>query len=208
MSISVNLLPQSVRLSQHRRRLLVRWAAVWSLALCALIVPYSLDQNEQTRTDRVRGQQEQLRREIADLKHEVQAAASQADRVLRQLRRAKAMLAKRRWTGVFSLIAGAMPDQCWLEAVSTDPVTPPPTASATRIAQLVNSADAVEKDVTLIDSPRRIRISGFSIDASRPHQMVSRLKQSGSFDHCALEGVEREAVGGEEFFRFDLTCEW
>lgn len=208
MSISINLIPESVRWAQHRRRLLSRWAVALSLVIGSLLVPFAIDRHEQGRAERLRTQHERMQGELADLRVQVQEATGQAERMAHQLRRAQAVLAKRRWTGVLWLIAQTMPDQCWLTSVATDPVKPSPGSLANSTKRLVKTSGSVEENVTLVDTPRRLRISGFSVDAFRPHRLVRRLKRSGSFERVALEGVERELVRGEEFFRFDLTCEW
>lgn len=208
MSISVNLIPESVRWAKHRRRLLFRWSIALSLALGSLLVPYVIDRHEQDRAERLRTQREQMQGALADLRVEVQEATDQAERVAHQLRRAQAVLAKRRWTGVLWLIAQTMPDQCWLTSVATDPVKPSPGSLPKATKRLVKTSASVEENVTLVGVARRLRISGFSVDSAQPHRLVRRLKRSGSFERVALEGVERELVLGKEFFRFDLTCEW
>ena len=211
--ISVNLIPESIQLRQARRRRIQRWA-VWSgVATILVAVPLGLEWRHRGEVDELDWQNIRLHQELTRIQAELKAVTAAADDVFLQIERANVLRSKRAWSAMLALIASAMPDQCWLASIATDP-SAPSAASVHRRAVAggagarVDSRTREPQQTITIDAPRKLRLAGYAADPGDPLAFVTKLKDTRVFSRVALERSLLEPTGDGSHFRFELVCQW
>ncbi|MGD2108921.1 MAG: hypothetical protein PVI86_05970 [Phycisphaerae bacterium] len=218
--VSVNLIPASVQVTQRRQRHLKFWSVMGAASITLLSVPLGAEWYQRTQAAELRVEGQSVHKRLVTTRAELRAQTTAANELLLQLKRAKALRAKRAWSGMIGLLEGCMPGGTWLTSVATDPASPsgtgraalpPPSASVSAAGRRTSGKDDAAKhlDVTVtIDAPRKIRIIGYATHAGEPHLFVANLKAAGVFTNVALVRSQREPVLDGYFFLFELVCEW
>ncbi len=211
--ISINLIPESIQLRQARRRQIQRWA-VWSGAATLLVsVPLGLEWRHRGEADELDRQNIRLHQELSTIQAELKVVTAAADDLFLQIERADVLRSKRAWSAMLALIASAMPDQCWLASIATDP-SAPSAASVHRQAVAggagarVDSRSRKPQQPITIDAPRKLRLTGYAANAGDPLVFVANLKDTRVFSRVALERSFREPTRYGSHFRFELVCQW
>jgi len=205
--ITVNLIPKRVQLAQVQRRHIKGWTLINLVAGVSLAVPVCIDRVQQAKAQELQSQRTLLTQELAAMRKQLAVVEKQAENAFLQLHRADALRSKRAWSGMLALIGSAMPPQCWLTRVATDPNAP--RQGPSRPAPGVKHAPAGKASPqVMIEAPRKLKLIGRAIDASDPLAFVTNLKETGVFHRVSLEGASRERSGPESHFRFEIVCEW
>ena len=208
--IILNLVPESVQAAQARRRHVKRWALVLVVTAVAGTVPAGAHWMQHLRIEELGAQSEKLQSDLAAARVELRTATAEANDAFLRLERAKALRAKRAWSGMLALIGSCLPKQCWLTSIATDPDVPSsaPVVHKT-LPPATPGATAAEKPAVMtIEAPRRLRITGEALDSADPLSFVARLKETQVFREVILERSLRERPEQESQFRFELICEW
>lgn len=202
----VNLIPYDVRLAQTQRRHLERWIYCVVPASIILVAALVLDARATGDLDSLHAQHAQLATTLTQARVNLASVTAEAERTFLHLERANALRAKRSWSGMLALLAHAMPQDCWLSTIATDP--PSPTQSTSRRGQPRRSAGEADRTGLSIEAPRKMRIAGFSLNATGPLTFVTRLKETQIFRDVLLERSVFDTGDDEPRFRFDIVCEW
>jgi len=202
----MNLIPADIRLSLVRQRHLRRWSLALSAAGIALMVVLTIDWVDRANAGELRVQSGRIQSDQQAVRKELESVRAEANQVLLQIERAKALRAKRAWSGMFALIGSSMPDDCWLTSVATDPDRPRVVASNAPSAKAKSENES--RGPVTIDAPRKLRIAGYAHDAAEPHAFVANLKETGVFLAVTLESSKVEPVLDGSYTRFELVCEW
>ncbi len=213
--VSVNLIPESIRAAQTRRRHLKTWTALTVVAAAASAVPIAAHWSQHVRRDELQALNEQLQADLTSARGELRTVTAEAGEVVLRLERANALRAKRSWSSLVALLASNLPDECWLISLATDPDVPsaaPPVRKGAAPAPPVPAGGApalAEKAaVVTIDAPRKLRLIGQAADATGPLAFASRLKDTRVFSAVTLERSQRESAEQGTYFKFELICEW
>ncbi|MEK6674337.1 MAG: hypothetical protein AABZ47_01630 [Planctomycetota bacterium] len=208
----VNFIPEANQVAARLRGRAISWGVALAAAGTLATVPivYHWLRQEQVsdlneELARFQTDTEQIRRDIR--------ALSVVDTSLRaRLDRARSLRQKRTWTGVVERVVVALPENCWLASLGTEPATPPPPSNrpAPSTPPPANGpnqpADAAKQEP--LDSPRKLRVAGFAPDAAHPYELVQNLKATTMFSKVTLNRSVREITAEGEFYRFDVECEW
>jgi len=172
-----------------------------------LAVPMAMDWYQSVHAAELSLDHERLQQRLTATRLGLRAQTTSANRLLQQLNRAKALRAKRAWSGMISLVGTCMPQGCWLTSIATDPGAPTGAASKSRRS---NDGDKEQDGGTTvtIEAPRKMRLAGYATDAAEPHRFVANLKDTEIFSRIALERSQREAKLDGYYFLFELVCEW
>ena len=204
--VRINLIPRAVRHAQQQRRHLKGWAAIASLSLTVALICLTLDWFEHARAVELHRQHDDLQVRLSVTGAELKEVAAEGDALFSQITRAKALQSKRAWSSMFTLIASCMPADGWLVSVATDPATP--ASSQARSRKDEKATEPPTQRAITIDAPRKLRIVGYAADAAQPHEIVTRLKESGIFARVSLEQAQREPMLDGSYYRFNMVCEW
>lgn len=208
----INLIPDVMVQSVDRRRRIRQWTTLGAVAVGLLMIPVTAESWRQAQAADLRGESRNLTAELTKLRDEVQGLSLEAQDVFLRIERANALRSKRAWSAMLNLLAQTMPAGSWLTTVETDPPVPPANAPpvAPPIAEktVQGAAPAAGPQTITIEAPRRLRISGYAVDATEPLLFVTALKQTGAFQRVLLERSLRERVEQASYFRFELVCEW
>jgi len=209
----LNLIPAAVQFAQSRRRRLRRWSVLVGAAAAAASLPALAQWVQERNLSELRAAGQTAQVNLGSARAELKALTLESGDLFLRLERAKALRSKRNWSGMLSLLASALPADCWLSSLATDPDIPPPVPITPKPAAPapVTAGNAPEKagaaQVT-IDAPRRLRIVGHSGDASGPLAFVLKLKETGVFRDVILERTQRASADPQTPFRFEMVCEW
>lgn len=208
----LNLIPVALQTERSRRRRLRGWCVVIGVASAAAAVPAAAQWLQTRRLDELRATHQQIESDLAATRAELKSLAAEANELFLRLERAKALRAKRSWSGMFSLLAETLPAGCWLNSLATDPDVPPPQQAVAKVlpptAAAPPAATAEKPTPVNIEAPRRLRILGQSVEASGPLAFVLQLKNAGVFRDVVLEHSQREVSDTEATFRFEVVCTW
>ncbi len=204
--VLANLIPEEERVARTRRRHLRRWSVSVAVSFAALLMFAGIAWLARNEAATLRATSRQIDEDLERERTELRATSVEAQRVLVEIERAKALRSKRAWSGMVALIASNMPDGAWLTSLATDPVNPQ-SGARTAVAAPREKDDEDQPAVT-IDAPRKLRVSGYAPDAADPHNFVASLGKAGVFTEVELTRFEREPVLDGFFFRFELICEW
>ena len=205
---SVNLIPDALVRGGERRRRTRRWTTLGAAAIGLLMIPVTAESWRQAQAADLRGESRKLTTELTGLRDEAQSLSLESEDVFLQIERAKALRSKRAWSAMLNLLAETMPAGSWLTTVETDPPVPPANAPPTVEKTPKGTAPAAGPQTIMIEAPRRLRITGYAVDASEPLSFVTALNGTGVFQRVSLERSLREPVQQDSFFRFELICEW
>ena len=205
--LSINLIPADVQLTLRRQCHLRRWTVSFAVAGTAMLVVLGADWARRGKASDLRAQDRQFQTELNTARANLKTITAEASQMLVQIERAKALRAKRAWSGMFALLRDCMPDDCWLISIATDPAKPSARAARPAKSTKPDTEEASRRAVT-IDAPRRLRVIGYAPDAAQPHAFVTNLKQTQAFAAVKLESSQRELVLDGSYFRFDLVVEW
>lgn len=216
--VKINLIPETIQRAQTRRQHSRCWVASILASAVILAIPLTIDRVQRAEAVELAKQCSQLDQELEAVQTKVESLSARAGETRRRLERAIALRAKRPWSAMFTMIEERMPDDCWLVSVATDPPAPRggrtafvashsgPTTSA--VAPGEEGATANDEVVVVIEAPRKLVVSGYTLDAADPHVFVNALKGAEVFTDVALEQVRGEMLGSHPCFRFELICEW
>lgn len=205
--VSVNLIPEAVRLAQARRHRLTRWGISIVVAVVVLAAPLCIDWFRRAQAVALRTQHDQLQIQLATIRTELRALTTQANQASVQLERADALRSKRAWSAMFAMIGRCMPAGCWLTSIATDPATPA-RGGDRHVALRRRDSTQDEPSTVVIEAPRALRIAGYATNVAEPHEFVTNLKEAGVFTGVVLEHSRREPALDGSYFRFELACEW
>ncbi len=213
--VRVNLLPESIQVSQTRRRHAARWGAAITISAVAAAIPLVAHWSQHHRIDELRVTSEELQANLNAARTELKSVSSQASDLVLRSERAKALREKRSWSAMVALIASCLPKECWLTSLATDPATPATAAPARKLPAAAPPVPAIpasaqaEKPVPVtIDAPRKLRVVGNAGDPTQPLAFVAKLKESRVFREVTLERAHREGDEAASLFRFEVLCEW
>ena len=205
--ITVNLIPKRVQDAQVRRRHIKGWTLINLVAGVSLAVPVCIDRVQQAKAQELQSQRTLQTRELTSMRQQLVVVERQAEYASLQLQRSDALRSKRAWSGMLALIGSAMPPQCWLTRMATDPDTPRRGPSRPAPA-LKHATVGKASPQVMVEAPRKLKLIGRATDASDPLAFVTNLKETGVFHRVSLEGASREHGGRESHFRFEIVCEW
>ncbi len=203
--VSINLIPDTVRLARQRRYRVSRWAMAVCAAVAAVLVSGSVEWYRRAEAADLSVQRQELRLMLTEVQEDVQALSAEVDQVQRHVERAAALKSKRAWSGLFAQIGTCMPPSCWLASMVTDPAVPRGGPARSKVSDEAPAAEVVS---VLIDAPRKLRLIGYAPDAAAPHEFVANLKRTDLFTDVRLEQSQQEAIRDGWRFRFQLLCEW
>lgn len=216
--VRVNLIPVELLQRQRHRIHVKRWLVAIGCALVIDCVPVVLQWMSMREAEQLGAHAATLAAEVTLLRAEVKKAGTAADELFLQLERSRALRTKRSWSSMITMIATAMPVQCWLTYFGTDPDTPPAGAQAkkTEIAppspQPANATNAnmppAPNSIVTIEAPRKLKLSGMAREASQPLGFVTALRDTRAFKTVTLERTIRGRGTDGDVFQFELTCEW
>lgn len=204
--LTINLIPERTRRVQRRRQSALRWGIAILVVFVLLAIPLSVDWHDHVKLAGLIQRDNRLELDLSMIRSELQTLTQETKTIDSQTRYAQALRTKRDWSKLLFLIGQSLPRGCWLTSLATDPVKP-----NRAVLNRHQSSKNKEDDFTLpylTDSPRRLRISGYAIEASEPHQLVAQLKATDIFTNVALEGMRSETVLEDDYYHFDLICEW
>lgn len=209
----INLIPLTVQIARARQRRFRRWAILVGATAAASLIPAMAQWTRERKLDDLRAARQTAEHEMNSARAELKALTTQSHELLLRLERANALRSKRNWSGMFSLLASALPAECWLTSLATDPDIPPPIQVIAKPATAAGGApgkapSANPPGPVSIDAPRRLRIAGNSRSASDPLAFVLKLKESGVFRDVVLERTQRVNADPTSPFRFEMVCEW
>jgi Tfp pilus assembly protein PilN len=214
--IGINLIPEVVQHDQTKRRHVRRWVSSVCAAAVLLAIPLTIDRVKRAEAFELASKRVKLERELVAVQTDVASLSAQVHETRQRLERAIALRAKRPWSAMFTMIEQRLPDLCWLVSVATDPPTPRggparsgvPPHRREEAGAAENQEQEDEPEVVVIETPRKLVVSGYALDAAAPYALVESLKQAGVFQSVELVQVRGEPVGNHPCFRFDLVCEW
>lgn len=212
--IAVNLIPEAIQSEQARRGRLRAWAVASVCAAALACIPLVTLWLDSARVESMTQQSELARAELSQLRASLRRLTAEVQDVTLHLDRARALRSKRAWSSLLALIGDALPQECWLASIATDPISPPVGSRlieqapprATPAPRMESEVE--EHAVVLIEGPRAIRLSGHATDASAPLAFVTRLKETGLFRTVNLEGLRSEQSLDRSTFSFDVLCGW
>jgi len=205
--VSVNLIPAATQAAHRQKRRLKVWGAMALVSAGLLAVPLAVNWYQSFRAAELTVENERLQQRLTTTRLELRALTTSANQLLQQLNRARALRAKRAWSGMIALVGANMPQGCWLKSIATDPGAPTGTGSKSGRASDGDIGRDGGMTVT-IDAPRKMRLTGYATDAAEPHRFVANLKNTQVFSRIALEHSRREPVLDDHYFLFELVCEW
>ncbi len=205
--VNVNLIPQAVLVSQSRRWRIQRWCVSTLIAVCALLVALGVHRLQLRKVEDLRNELTSVQQNVAHVRAALKDVADQADRIGRQIERAKAIRSKRSWSSLVALIDHALPKGCWLATLATDPHSPTGRRTVARKPPGAADPDAPVGPI-IIEAPRRIKIEGHAPSDAEPHAFVAALKQTGVFSKVVLHRSQRQPLLDRHFFFFETVCEW
>lgn len=188
-----------------------RWAVAIAIALCPLALTMTMDWLQRADLRARLDEKTRAELQLVTVRERFKFATAEAEQLLAQIQRADALRSKRAWTDLLLLIGNAVPPNGWLTTISTEPAAPsgvttniiappPPTTTA--------SAANVPRPPVTIESPRELRISGYTVAAAEPSEFVTGLRGSNVFDKVELTQVRQEPVHDGSYYRFDVVCKW
>lgn len=203
----INLIPEAMLLAQTRRRHLTRWVVSVMVSTAVVVVTLGWEWLQRTEVGDLHAQNAQLQVNLEKARAELRAVADKANRVHLQSERAKALRAKRAWSGMIGLVGRCLPEPCWLTSIATDPAQP--TGGATRSSSRKGrkQPDEPQGPIT-IDAPRKLLLQGYAPEVAQPHALVSALKETRVFSDVRLIRAEGEPIRDGSYYRFELVCEW
>jgi len=204
----INLIPDALVRGGERRRRTRQWTTLAAAAIGLLMIPVTAESWRQAQASDLRGESRKLTAELTGLRDEVQSLSLESEDVFLQIERANALRSKRAWSAMLNLLAETMPPGSWLTTVETDPPVPPPNAPPIVDNAPKGTAPSAGLQTITIEAPRRLRISGYAVDAAEPLLFVTALNRTGVFQRVSLERSLRERVQQDSFFRFEIACEW
>ncbi len=205
--ISINLIPDTVRLAQARRRRLIGWSVSVAAAGALLAVAFGYDALERAKAARLHTENDQLQAELESMRAGLRDVIVQVEQGRIRLDRADALRSKRAWSAMFATIGRCMPVGCWLTSIATDP--PKPSQGSTRAGRTRAGHTPQDGKVNVvIDAPRMLRILGYAAGAAEPHAFVAGLKQTEVFADVFLVHSRSEPVLDGTYFQFEIVCEW
>ena len=207
MPIDLNLIPRSILDAQIRRRHMRIWATSLAPALGLLAVFAGLNWVRQSRAADAAETAEMLAAELQQARAEVRGLTAAVSETSLQLERAGALRSKRSWSGLMGLLAQVRPDDVWFVGLATDPAAPAATRGVST-PQSPQAGKPVEVRPVMIDAPRKLRISGYSVSPTGPVALVSNLKKENVFARVILERSLRDADEQSPRFHFDVLVEW
>lgn len=205
--ISINLIPRNVRLAQALHRRLWRWASLAVVGLLLLGASAGFDFARRGTADELRATNADLQVQVTRAQSNLRTITAELMSARNQLEHATALRTKRAWSGMIALIAGSMPENCWLTSIATDPDKPVLIRRKSRKAASKKAGEK-EPEMVVIDAPRRLKIMGYAKRASEPNEFVDRLNRTGVFRLVELEQSQREPILDGSYYRFQLFCEW
>jgi len=209
----LNLIPAAFQLAQVRRRRLRGWSVLVGATVAASSLPALAQWMQERNLNELRELRQAAEINLSATRSELKSLTVESSDLFLRLERAKALRSKRNWSGMFRLLATALPADCWLSLLATDPDLPPlvpaTPKSATPAPVPAGKAGSTTQPVSVtIDAPRRLRIVGHSSEASGPLAFVLKLKEAGVFRDVILQRTQRESADPQSPFRFEMVCEW
>ena len=204
--VVVNFIPEVVQVAQARHRHIMRWAVSTALAAGALVFAVGLDWLDRVKAEKLRTESRQLLTDLERERSELRTVTTELGQLRLQIERARALQAKRAWSGLIAFVADCMPAGCWLTSIATDPARP--EGGPIRADSRSTRVDAVKEGPVVIDAPHKLEIIGYAPEAAQPHDFVAALKEARVFSNVLLKRSQREPVLDGSYYRFELACEW
>lgn len=207
MSLEINLIPAALSEAQTRRRHLRAWAGSLVPALLLLFAAAGFNWLRQARADETAAAAEQLAVQLDAVRAEVRHLTAAVNEKSLQLKRAEALRSKRSWSGLMGLLAQARPEDVWFSTIATDPASPS-GARSVPIRTGTGPGKQPEAGPVMIDAPRKLLITGYSISPTGPLTLVTNMKKENLFSRVSLENSMRSADEKQARFEFDVIVEW
>lgn len=206
---TINLIPQDIEQARARRFRWKRWSLVAAASGVLAMMPIMWRISQRAQTSRLTVALEQVETERSEIRAKLAQATARAEDLSSELERSRAFRSKRSWSGVVGLLAAALPPDCWLMSLATDPETPAGTAARIAVPVSPQPAAAVQEKV-VIEAPRKLRLVGYSTNDAQPLTFVANLKESKAFSKVALQKAIRApgATAEEALYQFEVVCEW
>lgn len=205
----VNLIPLEIRETGRRRRRIRAWAGACTVSLACLLVPLVMERVQRARAEALGQQETQLQSALVEAREALRTTTAESTRLQGQLDRARALRSKRTWSAMFGVVGRAMPPGTWLTSLGTDPAKPRGQGTGGTIAPSPAAAAAPAGDTTItIESPTRLRITGFAADHGELFAFVAGLRDSGVFSEVTQNYARMEPVLQGQAVAFEVVCEW
>ena len=214
--IGVNLIPSEVLVRHAVRRRIRRWGVACALLAGAAMVPVVIEARQQAQVERLKLELMDVEDKVGDLRGQLSTTAQTVLDLDAELARARALRTKRSWSGLLALLSTCQPQEVWLTSVATDP--PQPKASRVERSTFQDKTGGAgprtaesgpeTRAVVVLEAPTRLRLEGFALNHERLYDLMSALKESGSFSVVELVSAGMEPVLQGRAVRFVLSCEW
>lgn len=205
--VTVNLIPEAMRMSLRRRQHIQRWSLAVAVILGMLAFALGADWLNRTEAGELQAKSKEMTLRIDALRTHLSEVTALADQASLQLRRAEALRAKRPWSGMLELVDSSMPESCWLISLSTDPAQPSATSNGRNSARAARNK-VKEIEPVSIETPRKLKLVGFASEPAQPYEFVIRLQKTGAFETVHLVRARRQPLLGGDYFQFEIVCEW
>ena len=212
--IGVNLIAPDVRRIQAVKRRLRQWLTVAAPIAALALLPSATEWHRRGKVDTQRRQLAAVDAELRGLRREVIASAAAVSTMESEFARARALRTKRSWAGLLSILSASMPEEVWLTSFSTDRSPEAPGLKTIRAAPpgdptTPGSVPAGgELPVVVLQAATRIELTGFALNHERLYDLMSRLKEDGTFSNVELLKAGMEPVLEGHAVRFTLACGW
>ena len=210
----INLIPAPLLAAQAQRTRLLRWTLAAAVAALLAAIPCLLSLSRTAQIASLKQQLGDVEELTSTLRTQLRSTSARAQELLAELERSRALRSKRSWSGMFALLGSALPDQCWLTSIATDPEAPS-AALPPPLAPGLGSRAPNGRETVTIEAPRKLRLTGLSSSDAAPLTLVGSLRESKSFSQVALLKTIRASAPGPEtrdpgpgLYQFEILCEW
>ena len=214
--ISVNLIPSEVLIRHAVKRRTWRWAVACVLLAGAALVPVVIEARQQAQVERLKLKLMDTEGQVSGLRGQLSATAQTVLDLDAELARAHALRTKRSWSGLLALLSACLPQEVWLTSVATDPPQPKASGAPSPRSRVktgdpgagAQDSGPATRTVVVLEAPTKLRLDGFALNHERLYDLMSGLKESGSFSVVKLVSAGVEPVLQGRAVRFVLSCEW
>jgi Tfp pilus assembly protein PilN len=208
--VGVNLIPSEMLIRHRLMRRLQGWVIVGVALAGATLVPVAVEGRQQAQIERMRASVAEVETKLRSVRGEVASTAQTVLDLDAELARAGALRTKRSWSGLLALLSESLPPQVWLTSLATDP--PQPVSGHGTVPAVGKAPEEAKTGgkgiVIVLEAPTALRLEGYALDHVGLLDLITELKDSGSFATVSLVNAGMEPVLGGRAVHFVLACEW
>lgn len=203
MSPPVNLLPQSYRQAQARRRRIRMGMAVAGMALGAELLVGMILYTRGARTRELLDAAATARASTEVIFQKMKAPAAESALLSQQLTLARKLRTTHHWSRLLNLLAQAASPRVVLTTVSTDPPRWSPNLGTAEIG--LTPVKAGQPARNLLEG---LNVQGRAADYEDLTEFISNLQNAGAFASLNLLQARRDAYLEHDVISFELQCRW